>query len=370
VSAPEGQERRRRIAVAITGATGAVFGVRLLQRLAAMDVETHLVISQWGRRTIEHETTHSVEQVRAMADVVHGIGDQGATLSSGSFRMDGMVVAPCSARTLAAIAHGLADNLITRAADVMLKERRQLVLMVREAPLNDIHLENMLKVSRAGAVVYPPVPAFYTRPETIDDIIEQTVGRVLDQFGLEQSSLRRWDGALGRREPRGRGVAATASGQQSHETAHAPAEAGHGGDAFADTFDRDRPLPEALPADEHPPVLEPGHAGDAFADTFDRDVAPGSEAPVRAGAEPAAAAAVGPGPDGVETAEPGHPVGASADPDDPVVPHVGDGVVRGPAHGREDDDAPEPGHGGDAFADTFDVASPATDAANPTVEDP
>ncbi len=190
--------RPTRIAVAITGATGAVFGVRMLQRLTDLGVETHLVVSQWGRRTIEHETPYSAQEVRAMAHVVHGIGDQGAPMSSGSFRMDGMVIAPCSVRTMAAIAHGLADNLITRTADVMLKERRQLLLLVRESPLNDIHLQNMLTVSRAGAVVFPPVPAFYSLPKTLDDVVDHIVGRALDQLGLEPEDLPRWDGQLAR----------------------------------------------------------------------------------------------------------------------------------------------------------------------------
>lgn len=246
------ETRRRRMAVAITGATGAVFGVRLLQKLGGMDVETHLVISKWGRRTIEHETLFSVEDVREMADVVHGIGDQGATMSSGSFRMDGMVVAPCSVRTMAAIAHGLADNLVTRTADVMLKERRKLLLMVREAPLNDIHLQNMLTVSRAGAVVFPPVPAFYTRPQTIDDIVDQIVNRALDQLGLEQDDVQRWDGKLGRRaEERTQGGPGRDAPQDHTEpsgealgtgSAGGPA-AGRAGDAFADTFERERALP-------------------------------------------------------------------------------------------------------------------------------
>lgn len=191
-------ERPTRIAVAVTGATGAVFGVRILQRLAAMDVETHLVVSQWGRRTIEHETSYSMAEVRAMADVVHSIGDQASRLSSGSFRIDGMVIAPCSVRTVAAVANGLADNLITRAADVVLKERRKLVLLVREAPLNDIHLHNLLTLSRAGAIVFPPMPAFYNQPRSLDDMVDHIAGRALDQFGLEPTDIRRWNGKLTR----------------------------------------------------------------------------------------------------------------------------------------------------------------------------
>lgn len=189
-------ERRLRIAVAVTGATGAMFGVRILQRLGAMDVETHLVVSKWGRRTIEHETQYTLDAVRAMADVVHSVGDQAATLSSGSFRLDGMVIAPCSMRTVAAVAHGLADNLITRTADVVLKERRKLLLLARESPLSDIHLQNLLTVSRAGAVVFPPVPAFYNQPRSLDDMLDHIAGRALDQLGLESADLRRWDGKL------------------------------------------------------------------------------------------------------------------------------------------------------------------------------
>lgn len=193
--------RPPRIAVAITGATGAIFGVRMLERLSTMDVETHLLVSSWGRRTIEHETACSVRDLRALADVSHSIGDQAATLSSGSFRLDALAIAPCSVRTLAAIAHGLADNLITRTADVVLKERKKLLLLVREAPLSDIHLQNMLTASRAGAVIFPPVPAFYMRPDSIDNLVDHVVGRALDQLGLEPDELRRWDGQLGRVAP-------------------------------------------------------------------------------------------------------------------------------------------------------------------------
>src|SRR6187431_3677798 len=173
-----------RVIVGITGATGAIYGVRLLERLRESGVETHLVISRWGSRTLLHETPYSREQVEALATVSYAPGDMGAAISSGSFRTDGMVIAPCSAKTLAAIAHGFGENLVHRAADVTLKERRPLVLMVREAPLSDIHLENMLKLSRSGAVILPPMPAFYTNPRTLDDIVDQTVSRVLDQFGL------------------------------------------------------------------------------------------------------------------------------------------------------------------------------------------
>jgi flavin prenyltransferase len=186
-----------RVIVAITGATGAVYGVRLLERLRDAGAETHLVISRWGARTLLHETTWSREQVEALADVVYAPADMGAAISSGSFRTDGMIVAPCSAKTLAAIAHGVSDNLIHRAADVVLKERRRLVLCVREAPLSDIHLENMLKLSRMGAVILPPMPAFYNHPRSVDDIIDHTVSRLLDQFGIEVSGVARWSGEMG-----------------------------------------------------------------------------------------------------------------------------------------------------------------------------
>ena len=186
-----------KIIVAITGATGAIYGVRILQRLREAGAESHLVISRWGARTLLHETPYSREQVEALATVNYVPGDMGAAISSGSFRTDGMVIAPCSAKTLAAIAHGFGENLVHRAADVVLKERRKLVLVVREAPLSDIHLENMLKLSRMGSVVLPPMPAFYNHPRTVDDVVEHTVSRVLDQFGLDVSGVERWSGEMG-----------------------------------------------------------------------------------------------------------------------------------------------------------------------------
>src|SRR5581483_10596785 len=153
-----------RIIVGMTGATGAVLGVRALQILKDAGIETHLVLSKWGARTLLHETPHTVDYVKSLSHRAYGDADQGAAISSGSFLTDGMLVAPCSVRTLAAIAHGHGDNLIHRAADVILKERRKLVLMVRETPFSDIHLENMLKLSRMGVVIMPPMPAFYTNP--------------------------------------------------------------------------------------------------------------------------------------------------------------------------------------------------------------
>jgi 4-hydroxy-3-polyprenylbenzoate decarboxylase len=186
-----------RLIVGISGATGTIYGIRLLERLRDLGVETHLVLSRWGARTILHESAHSKEQVDALATRSYAPNDMGAAISSGSFRTDGMIVAPCSAKTLAAIAHGYGDNLLHRAADVVLKERRRLVLLVRESPLSDIHLENMLKVSRAGAVILPPLPAFYHHPTSIDDIVNHTVARVLDQFGLELPDAPRWSGEMG-----------------------------------------------------------------------------------------------------------------------------------------------------------------------------
>jgi len=186
----------KRVVVGITGATGVVYGVRLLERLREAGVETHLIISRWGARTLLHEAGRSREQVEALASVVYAPNDMGAAISSGSFPTTGMIVAPCSARTLAAIAHGFDDNLIHRAADVALKERRKLVLSVREAPLSDIHLENMLKLSRMGAVILPPMPAFYHHPQTIDDLIDYTVARMFDQFAIEIPGVPRWSGEM------------------------------------------------------------------------------------------------------------------------------------------------------------------------------
>ena len=185
-----------RIIVGITGATGAIFGVRALERLREFDVETHLIISPWGAKTIAHETRRSVQEVRSLADVSHRPQEQGATISSGSFVTLGMLVAPCSVKTLAAISSGFAEDLVARAADVVLKEQRKLVLMVRESPLSPIHLENMLRVSRAGATILPPMPAFYTQPASIDELVDHIVTRALDQFGLHSKATKRWDGKL------------------------------------------------------------------------------------------------------------------------------------------------------------------------------
>jgi 4-hydroxy-3-polyprenylbenzoate decarboxylase len=190
------ETRPTRLIVGITGATGTIFGVRVLQMLHGSGIETHLVMSKWGVRTLVHETDFTVEQVQQMATHNYPVGDQGAAISSGSFLTLGMVVAPCSMGTLAAIANGLADNLIHRAADVILKERRKLVLVVRESPVHEIHLENMLKLSRMGVIILPPVPAFYNHPQNLDDMINHVTMRVLDQFDIHLDVMNRWDGMM------------------------------------------------------------------------------------------------------------------------------------------------------------------------------
>jgi len=183
----------KRFIVAISGATGAIYGIRLLEALAQQqDVETHLVMSDWARETIAIETSYSADKVMKLADYCHDLKNVGASIASGSFRAVGMAVAPCSMKTLSAIAHGLADNLIVRAADVMLKEKRKLVLVPRETPLNMIHLENMMKAARAGASLLPPMPAYYNHPKTIDDIVNHLVGRILDHFDLPNNMVKRW----------------------------------------------------------------------------------------------------------------------------------------------------------------------------------
>jgi 4-hydroxy-3-polyprenylbenzoate decarboxylase len=190
------QVKPQRLIVGITGATGTIFGVRVLQLLHGSGVETHLVVSKWAARTLTHETPFSLKQVQELATHSYGSGDQGAAISSGSFVTLGMVIAPCSMRTLAAIAHGLGDNLIHRAADVVLKERRKLVLVVRESPFNEIHLENMLKLARMGVVILPPMPAFYNHPQTLDDMVNHVAMRVVDQFDIHLDVMNRWDGVL------------------------------------------------------------------------------------------------------------------------------------------------------------------------------
>ncbi|SPU51211.1 UbiX family flavin prenyltransferase [Bordetella trematum] len=184
----------RRLVIGITGATGSLYAVRMLQTLREVDdVQTHLVVSASGVLNIQHELDMSRQQVHALADHVHGVRDVGATLASGAFETAGMVIVPCSMRTLAAVAHGLSDNLITRAADVTLKERRRLVMMVRETPFNLAHLRNMTAVTEMGGIVFPPLPAFYHRPSSIEEMVDHTVARVLELFDIRVPGPR-WEG--------------------------------------------------------------------------------------------------------------------------------------------------------------------------------
>ena len=181
--------------MAISGASGAIYGVRLLQALAALDfVETHLTVSDAGVLNLQQELDMDRTAVEALANVAYPVRDVGAAIASGSFQCDGMVVAPCSMRTLASIAHGMSDNLVSRAADVVLKERRRLVLMVRETPLNLAHLRNMMAVTEMGGIIFPPVPGFYHRPQSIAEMVDHTVSRVVDLLGLPQPHAPRWSG--------------------------------------------------------------------------------------------------------------------------------------------------------------------------------
>lgn len=183
----------KRIIIGISGASGVIYGIRALQALKAMaDIETHLIFSPSAKRTVVEETEWTVAQVEALADVLHTHGDIGASIASGSFRTAGMLVAPCSIKTLSGIVHSYNDNLLTRAADVCLKERRPLVLMVRETPLHLGHLEMMAQAVRYGAVILPPVPAFYSKPQSLDDIVDYSVGKALDLFDIEHPLLKRW----------------------------------------------------------------------------------------------------------------------------------------------------------------------------------
>ena len=187
--------RPRKLIVAITGATGAVYGVQLLRQLSAIEgIETHVIISDAANLTLHQEVGMQRREVEALADVVHSNRDIGASIASGSFQSDGMVIAPCSMKTLAAVALGLSDNLIARAADVVLKERRRLVLMVRESPLHLVHLRNMLSVTEMGGIIFPPLPAFYLRPQSVSDIVDSSVARVLDLLDLPHKLASRWDG--------------------------------------------------------------------------------------------------------------------------------------------------------------------------------
>jgi 4-hydroxy-3-polyprenylbenzoate decarboxylase len=182
----------KRLIVGISGASGIIYGVRLLQALKTLPVETHLVMTRTAEVTLAHETSMKVADVRRLADVAYPIGDLAAAISSGSFQTIGMIVAPCSMRSLGEIAHGISSNLLTRAADVVLKERRRLVLVTRETPLHTIHLRNLVTVSELGAIVAPPMPAFYNKPKTLDDVVDHTVGRLLDLFDLDTGKVKRW----------------------------------------------------------------------------------------------------------------------------------------------------------------------------------
>jgi flavin prenyltransferase len=186
-----------RLVVGISGASGVIYGVRLLEALKSLPIETHLVMTRTAEVTLAHETDLKVATVHALADVTYKVDDLAAAISSGSFRTMGMVVAPCSMRSLGEIAGGIGSNLLTRAADVVMKERRRLVLLTRETPLHAIHLRNMARLAEMGVIIAPPVPAFYNRPRTLDDVIDHTVGRVLDLFDLDSGKVRRWGETAG-----------------------------------------------------------------------------------------------------------------------------------------------------------------------------
>ncbi|GLX06618.1 UbiX family flavin prenyltransferase [Microbispora sp. NBRC 16548] len=201
--APAGGRRPRRLVVAMTGATGVILGIRLLEVLQAQEVETHLVVSDWAERTIRIETDYNLSDVQSLATRTYRYDNQAAPISSGSYPVDGMVIVPCSMKTLAEVAHGLGGNLITRAADVMLKEHRPLVIVPRETPLSEIHLRNMLTLSRMhGVTIVPPMPAFYNRPASIGDVVDHIVARVLDQLGIGNDLTPRWSLSPRGRAPR------------------------------------------------------------------------------------------------------------------------------------------------------------------------
>jgi 4-hydroxy-3-polyprenylbenzoate decarboxylase len=193
---------KNRLIVGISGASGAIYGVRLLEVLRGLPIETHLVMSRAAEMTLAYETDRTVKEVRALADVVHAAADVGAPIASGSFQTMGMVIAPCSVRSMAEIATGVTASLLTRAADVVLKERRRLVLMLRETPLHTGHLRNMVALSEMGAIIAPPVPAFYAKPVSVADIVDHSIGRVLDLFGIETDLVRRWGETPGDHEER------------------------------------------------------------------------------------------------------------------------------------------------------------------------
>ncbi len=185
---------KKKIIVGISGASGAIYGIKLLKMLNELNIESHLIISKAANITINAETDYSLKDVTAMSDFHHNINDISACISSGSFKTDGMIIAPCSMKTLGGLANGIEDNLLIRAASVILKERKKLALMVRETPLHNIHLENMLKLSTAGAFICPAVPAFYNKPKTIDDLVTHSLTRILDLFDVDSSFIKRWNG--------------------------------------------------------------------------------------------------------------------------------------------------------------------------------
>ncbi|KAL3488658.1 phenylacrylic acid decarboxylase [Aspergillus germanicus] len=191
---PQKPPSRPKIIVALTGATGSILGIQTILALRRLNIEIHLIISKWAEATIKYETDYTVANIRALADHVYSTNDLAAPVASGSFKVLGMIVVPCSVKTLASISSGICDDLIARAADVVLKERRRLVLAVRETPLSSIHLQNMMTVTQAGAVVFPPVPAFYTNPDSVGDLVDHSVGRMLDLFGLDVEGFERWEG--------------------------------------------------------------------------------------------------------------------------------------------------------------------------------
>jgi 4-hydroxy-3-polyprenylbenzoate decarboxylase len=206
----------KRLIIGISGATGAIYGVRMLEVLSKLkDVETHLVLTRAAKMTIQVETPHSVKDVESMADVVHDINNVGASISSGSFRTAGMVIAPCSMKSLGGIAHSVGGDLLVRGADVILKERKKLVLVARETPLHLGHLETMVALTRMGAVIFPPVPAYYHRPKTLDDIINQTVSRILDQFEIDVNLFERWSDDQMRRHSAADRVVSVVPGKES-----------------------------------------------------------------------------------------------------------------------------------------------------------
>ncbi|XPS72558.1 Flavin prenyltransferase [Ascochyta lentis] len=185
---------KKRLVIGVTGATGTLYAIRMLEILKALDIETHLIFSKWAIATMKYETERSFADIASLATKYYAMKDMAAAPSSGSFLHDGMIIVPCSMKTLAAIRSGFCDDLISRSADVCLKERRKLLLAVRETPLSAIHLDNMAFLERAGATIFPPVPAFYTRPKTLEDLIDQSVGRMLDNLGIHVETFKRWDG--------------------------------------------------------------------------------------------------------------------------------------------------------------------------------